>query len=64
MARGKRSTKRQRKEEGSPQKSSPSKRVKTGEQTEAPAPEKAEEKKSANPDSFPIFDGKVMHLCI
>jgi uridine phosphorylase len=64
MARGKRSVKRTRKDEDSPVKSSPAKRVKTGEESEAVVPAAGEEKKDANPDSFPIFDGKVMHLCI
>lgn len=41
--------------------STPSKRAKTGEKSE----EKVEKKDASPPvDSFPVFDGKVMHLCV
>lgn len=66
MAKGKRSSTRGKKravEEYVENSESPAKRVKTGEETEA----KVEEKKDENAplvDSFPIFDNKVMHLCV
>ena len=60
-ARGKRTPRKR--DSPQPERDTPSKRSKTGDDTESPV-KKPEADSKPQVDSFPIFDGKVMHLCI